>query len=78
MKFTDLFRRPNTELGRPSQDQAEKLLADSFRTLGQVCGRLADFLDKQRLSKAGFEEQGKFLERLDRKPQPAPENEPPR
>jgi hypothetical protein len=30
-----------------------------------VCGRIADFLEAQRLSRAGYEEQGKFLERLD-------------
>lgn len=69
MKLSELFRRPNPDLSRVGQDQAEKLLADSFRTLGEVCGRLADFIDRQRLSKAGFETQGKFLERLDRKPE---------
>lgn len=68
MKLTQLFRRQNTAIRRAGQDQAEKLLADSFRTLGQVCGRLADFIDSQRLAKAGFEDQGKFLERLDQKP----------
>lgn len=67
MKLGDLFRRPNPDLSRVGQDQAEKLLADGFRTLGMVCGRLADFIDKQRLAKAGYETQGKFLERLDPK-----------
>lgn len=67
MKLAQLFRRQNAAVTRAGQDQAEKLLAESFRTLGQVCARLADFIDSQRLSKAGFEDQGKFLERLDQK-----------
>jgi hypothetical protein len=67
MKLKDLLRRPSETLSRSGQDQAEKLLVESFRTLSQVCTRLADFIDSQRLERAGFEGQGKFLERLDRK-----------
>lgn len=67
MKFPALFRRESSmPARREAQDRAEKLVAESLRMLGQVCAKLADAVDAQRLSRAGFEEQGKYLERLDR------------
>ena len=65
MKLRALFRRSGDALTHAREEQAEKLLAEGFRALGQVCGRIADFLEAQRLSRAGYEDQGKFLERLD-------------
>jgi hypothetical protein len=65
MKLPKLFRKDG--LTRPgAQEQAEKLLVESFRTLASLCARMADFLEAQRLTRAGYEQQGKFLERLDR------------
>jgi hypothetical protein len=47
------------------QDQAERMIAEGFRTMGQLLTRIADYIEGQRLRRAGYEEQGKFLERLD-------------
>ncbi len=67
MKFPQLFNREKTpEAAKEAQDRAEKLLAESLRSLGQVFSRLADFIEAQRLERSGFEPQGKYLERLDR------------
>lgn len=62
MKFP-LFSRKETALDRP--DHAEKLLADGFRAIGQLFGRVADFIDSQRLTRQGYASPGSFLERLD-------------
>ncbi len=67
MKFP-LFRRETSKQAiRERQDQAEKMLADGLRALGQLCAKLADLVDAQRLERAGYAEQEKFLERLDKK-----------
>lgn len=66
MKLPTLFSREKSlPAAREAQDRAEKLLAESFRMLSEVCAKMADYVEAQRLAKAGFEEQGKFLERLD-------------
>ncbi len=67
MKFPTLFKKSEHAVtrGKDAQDRAEKLLVESFRLLGQVCGKMADFIEAQRLARAGFETQGKYLERLD-------------
>lgn len=70
MRFAAIFRRQPSAVSRSGGEQAEKLLAESFRTLGQVCARLADYIDSQRLARAGYEAQGKFLERLEKKDPP--------
>lgn len=72
MKLSRLFGAPGpSDLSRAVvQDRAEKLLAESFRLLGQVCEKMADLVETQRLKRAGYEEQGKFLERLDLPPRP--------
>ena len=41
-------------------------LVETFRTLGTLCTRLADMVESQRLTRAGYRDQGRFLERLDR------------
>lgn len=67
MKLPSLFRSQKS-LQRASgsaQDQAEKMLGEAFRLLGQVCVRMAEVVEAQRLGRAGYERQGKFLERLD-------------
>lgn len=67
VKFPSLLRvreRLLAPLTHP--DQAERLLAETFRTLGTLCTRLADMVEAQRLTRAGYHGQGRYLERLDR------------
>ena len=67
VKFPSLLRvreRFLTPLGQT--DQAERLLVEAFRTLSTLCNRLADMVESQRLTRAGYRDQGRFLERLDR------------
>ena len=67
MKFPSLLRvreRLLAPLGHT--DQAERLLVETFRTLSTLCTRLADMVESQRLTRAGYHDQGRFLERLDR------------
>lgn len=79
MRFPDVVTRLVGSKGRSpviagrSQDVAEKVLVEALRTLSHVCVKVADVLEAQRLNRAGFEEQGKFLERLDGK---TPEKKP--
>ena len=69
MKLPLLFRRDRTILKRPdAQDQVEKILADSLRTLGQVCSKVADLIEAQRLERQGYRQQQDFLRRLDQEP----------
>lgn len=65
MKLPLLFRRDRTVIKRAdAQDQAEKLLAESLRMLGQVCSKVADLIETQRLERAGYS-QNTYLRRLD-------------
>ncbi|MHB8873112.1 MAG: hypothetical protein ACYC8T_05440 [Myxococcaceae bacterium] len=68
MKFP-LFSKSekSTAAARVRQERFEKAISDSLRMLGQVCTKLADAVEAQRLSRAGYTEQEKFLERTDRK-----------
>lgn len=72
VKFPSLLRpvreRLLAPLGHP--EQAERLLAETFRTLGTLCTRLADLVESQRLQRAGYHAQDRFLERLDRRAPP--------
>jgi hypothetical protein len=61
LRVRDRFLTP---LGQT--DQAERLLVETFRTLSTLCTRLADRVESQRLNRAGYDRQGRFLERLDR------------
>jgi hypothetical protein len=66
MKLPLLFRRDRSILKRPdAKDQVEKLLADSLRVLGQVCGKVADLIEAQRLERQGYSQQNDFLRRVD-------------
>lgn len=68
MKIPTLFGGKDRSLQKQqAQDQAERLLVESFRTLSAVCQRFADFIEAQRLQRQGYEEQGRYLERLDEK-----------
>jgi hypothetical protein len=76
VKFPSLLRPVRERLLAPlgRADQAERLLVETFRTLGTLCTRLADMVESQRLTRAGYDQQGRFLERLDRAtPPPKPE-----
>ncbi len=65
MKFPLLFRRFDKLGTNAAQDRAEKLLAESLRLLGQFCSKMADAVEAQRLARAGYSDQGEFLERTD-------------
>jgi hypothetical protein len=51
-----------------TQSQAWQLVADSLRTLGQVCSKVADLIEAQRLERQGYRQQQDFLRRLDQEP----------
>lgn len=52
----------------PAQDQAERLLAESLRTLAHLCTNMAEWVEAERLRRKGYEQQGRRLERLDEPP----------
>ncbi|HYV46764.1 MAG TPA: hypothetical protein VFA20_17995 [Myxococcaceae bacterium] len=68
MKLPDLLGGEKSS-GRATrlaaQDRAERLLAESFRLLSQLCSKVADLIETQRLQRQGYQPQGKWLERLD-------------
>jgi hypothetical protein len=65
MKLTQLFRRDRTVIKRAdAQDQAEKILAESLRLVSQVCSKVADLIETQRLERSGYS-QNTYLRRLD-------------
>ena len=67
VKFPSLLRVRDRFLAPLGQtEQAERLLVETFRTLSTLCNRLADMVESQRLTRAGYRDQGRFLERLDR------------
>jgi hypothetical protein len=59
------MRLPRLFPAKEDLDQAERLLVQAFRSLGVLCGRLADRVEAQRLARSGYASQGKFLERLE-------------
>ena len=70
MRLPQLFRRERTYIERASaQDQVQKLLVESLRVLSDVCGRVANLIETQRLERAGYKEQGTALRRLDGPPE---------
>lgn len=76
MKLPDLLGGEKSS-GRAArlaaQDRAERLVVESFRLLSQLCSKVADLIETQRLQRQGFEPQGKWLERVDGEGSPAPE-----
>jgi hypothetical protein len=68
MKLPLLFRRDRTIIKRAdAQDQVEKVLAESLRMMGQVCSKVADLIEAQRLQRSGYA-QDQYLRRLDTQP----------
>ncbi|MBM7118632.1 hypothetical protein [Archangium primigenium] len=77
MKLPSLFRRERSVIQRANaQDQLEKVLAESLRVLGQVCTKVADVIESQRLERAGYA-QNTLLQRLDKPPADAPPSQAP-
>ena len=67
MKFPLLFKRERSkEAQLEAQAELEKVVAESFRVLGNLFTRAAELIEAQRLQKQGFERQERFLERLDK------------
>ena len=52
MKLPSLFRKDDAITANTAQDRAERLLAESFRLLGQLCGTLATAI-RQRMAGEG-------------------------
>ncbi|SEK29150.1 hypothetical protein SAMN05444354_101203 [Stigmatella aurantiaca] len=76
MKLPLLFRRDKAlRPGEEPQAQMEKLLAESLRTLGQVCAKVADLIEAQRLERQGYSQQNHFLRRVDQEPASPPKKE---
>lgn len=66
MKFP-LFKRDNSKQAQlEAQEHFERLVAESFRTLGQLFTKAAELVEAQRLQRAGYEKQDQFLKRLDK------------
>lgn len=69
MRLPALFQKDRSvQAVKEAQDRTDKLLADTFRLLGQVCGKMADLIEAQRLSRNGYEKQERYLERIDGEP----------
>ena len=66
MKFP-LFSKKGGALASRNDPQAEmeRLLAQAFRTLGQLMSKMADVIDHGRLERQGYRGQERFLERVD-------------
>ena len=72
MKLPFLPHRHRTTIKRAdAQDRLEKVLAESLRVLGQVCTKVADAIETQRLERAGYSH-NTLLHRLDRPDPHAP------
>jgi hypothetical protein len=65
MKLPLPFRRDRATLKTAdAQDHAERLLAESLRMLGQVCSKVADAIEAQRLERQGYSH-NTYLRRMD-------------
>lgn len=70
MKFP-LFRRDGSKPAQlAAQEQIEKLVAETFRALGQLFTKTAELIEAQRLERTGYGEQDRFLERIETKEPP--------
>ncbi len=68
MKFPLFFSRESSAAAtRARQDRLEKAISESLRVLGQMCTKLADAVEAQRLTRAGYTRPERFLERTDAK-----------
>ncbi|MBN9687938.1 MULTISPECIES: hypothetical protein [unclassified Corallococcus] len=68
MKLPLPFRRDRPIIpSANAQDHAERLIAESLRMLGQVCSKVADAIEAQRLERQGYAHNS-YLRRLDLDP----------
>lgn len=66
-----LFRREESDAARRERvEQVERAVVDGFRALADVLRRAADVLERRRLSRHGYPEQERYLERVRRKDAP--------
>lgn len=66
MRLPFFPRREQSDAARRERAEAiERNVTSTLRVLAQAFNRLADGIEKRRLSRAGFHEQERFLERTD-------------
>lgn len=69
MRLPAFLRRENSIAARNERsDAVEKMVSRSLRGMASLLTRAAELVEKQRLQRAGYTEQGRFLERTDKKP----------
>ncbi len=57
---------PDNVLTREARTKVERRVIDTLRTASTFLTKVADLVEAARLSREGYEQQGKFLTRLDR------------
>ncbi|MER2566545.1 MAG: hypothetical protein ABTQ32_37835 [Myxococcaceae bacterium] len=66
MRLPLLFRRENSTAARAErQERLERAVTDGLRKLAGVLKEAADLIEKQRLSRQGYETKKDFLQRTD-------------
>jgi uncharacterized protein (DUF1778 family) len=69
MRLPLLFRRENsTRALLERQARLERAVTDGLRRLAAVLKEAADLIERQRLSRQGYETKKDYLQRVDRKP----------
>jgi hypothetical protein len=67
MQLPSFLRREENAIARRERTQLiERRVTASLRSLGALFTRLADGIEKRRLSRAGYEEQERYLTRTDK------------
>lgn len=68
MRLPLLFRRENSATARAErQARLERAVTDGLRKLAGVLKEAADLIEKQRLSRQGYETKKDYLQRTDQK-----------
>jgi len=68
MRLPFPFRSENSSAARREREEKmQKAVSDGLRTLGLMFSRAADFIEKKRLERQGYQKQGRFLERTPRR-----------
>ncbi|MBE2250657.1 MAG: hypothetical protein IAE78_14060 [Myxococcus sp.] len=68
MRLPLLFRRENSAPARAErQARLERAVTDGLRTLSKALKEAADFIEKQRLAREGYETKQDYLQRTDTK-----------
>lgn len=58
------FQKENSSVAkREREEQLQKAVSEGLRSLSQLFQRAADFIEKTRLERQGYDKQGVFLER---------------